>query len=163
MRYLLALFFFVMYAGDNIGLNISLGPGMSLKNLLLYMMLVGIALNAAVARNHRVELGLVLVAFALLITYALVTWIVAVFVLAAPDYEMRESFIRLKSTLVDQYLTFLVFFYGAMHLKDAVWLFRALIWIAIAGNIVTLIDAFNIPNLGIVEARVRDEIGRAHV
>jgi O-antigen ligase len=156
MRYLLAFFFFAMYAGDQLGLDISLGPGLSFKNLLLYSMLVGIALNAAVARNRAFELPSVLVPFGLLILYALITWIAVAFVLSNPDYQMKESFIRLKSSLVDQYLTLLVFFYGVMHAKDTFWLLRTIIWIAILGNVVTLIDTFNVPNLGLVDARARD-------
>jgi len=54
-------------------------------------------------------------------------------------------------------LTFLIFFYGAMHLRNAYWLLRAIVWIAVLGNVVTLIDAFDIPNLGIVEAKVRND------
>jgi O-antigen ligase len=157
MRYLLATFFFVMYTGDNLGLNISLAPGVSVKNLLLYAIFSGIAINAAVARNRSFELPTLFIPFGLLIVYALITWIVASFILAYPDYEMRESFIRLKSSQVDQLLTFFIFFYGAMHLRDAYWLLRAIVWIAVLGNVVTLIDAFDIPNLGIVEAKVRND------
>jgi O-antigen ligase len=156
MRYLLAFFFFVMYAGDQLGLNISLGPGLSFKNLLLYVMLVGIALNAAVARNRDFELPSVFVPFGLLILYALMTWIAVAFVLSDPEYEMGRSFIRLKSTLVDHYLTLLVFFYGTMHAKDTFWLLRAILWMIVLVNIVTVIDTFNVPNLGLIDARARD-------
>lgn len=156
MRYLLAFFFFLMYAGDDFGLNISLAPGLSTKNFLLYAILVGIALNAAVARNRKLELPSVLIPFGLLVLYAFITWVAAAFILEYPDYQMRASFIKLKSSLVDQYLTFLVFFYGVIYNKDACWLLRAIVWTVIVGNAVTLIDSFNVPNLGLVDARLGD-------
>jgi hypothetical protein len=151
MRYLLAFFFFFMYMGDNLGLNISLGPGMSSKNLLLYLILVGIAVNSAVARNRSFELPSVVVPFALVILYAVMTWITVVFILEYPNYGIRESFIALKSSLVDQYVTFLVFFFGLLSLKDSMWLLRAIIWIAILGNVITIVDTLNIPNLGLLD------------
>ena len=155
-RYLLALFFFILYAGNNIGLNISLMPGISLKNLLLYGIFCGIAINAAVARNRSIELSGVLLPFGAIIIYALITCIAAGFIFNVADYDVRASVIRLKSQLVDDFITFIVFFYGVLHARDARWLLRALIWIAVVGNIITLIDAFDVPNLGIVEAKPSD-------
>lgn len=157
MHYVLALFFFVLYTGDNLGLNISLAPGVSLKNLILYIILAGIAINAAVARNRKIEIPGIFVPFGLLIVYALVTWFVLSFILMNPDYGVRESFIRLKSSEVDQLLMLLVFFYGTIHEKDTYWLLRAVLWIVMFGNVITLVDALDIPNLGIVEAKVRND------
>lgn len=156
MRYLLAFFFFVMYAGDSVGLNVGLAPGVSLKNLLLYMMIAGIALNAAVARNRRIELPSVLISFGLLILYAAITWIAVAFVLDSPDYDAKVTFIRLKSTIVDMYLTLIVFLFGVVHARDSIWLLRAMVWIVLIGSIITVVDTFNIPNLGLVDARPRD-------
>lgn len=157
IQYLLGFFFFLMYAGDELGMTVSLGTGLSLKNLLLYSIFTGIAISAAVTRTRSLELLSVIVPFVLIIIYALVTWVAAAFIFDVPHYEVRASFIRLKSSLGDDFLTFLVFFYGVMRARDAHWLMRTILWIAIAGNIVTLIDAFDVPNLNIVEARPRDE------
>jgi len=145
----------MMYAGDHAGLNVSLGPGMSSKNLLLYLILSGIAVNAAVARNRNLDLLSVHILFALLIIYALMSWIAASFIFPTADYEIGRAFISLKSSLVDQYLTFVIFFFGLTNAKDAFWLLRTILWITIIGNIVTLIDTFNIPNLGILESAGR--------
>lgn len=150
MRYLLAVFFFLMYAGDNLGLAVSLAPGVSLKNLLLYLVFTGIAINAAVARNRKVEMTGVLVMFALLIVYALVTWVMLTFVLKDPEYQAKAAFITLKSGFVDQFFTLLIFFYGVLAVKDAMWVLRSIIWIVMLGNLVTVIDTMNIPDLGIL-------------
>lgn len=151
MRYLLAFFFFFMYMGDNLGLNISLGPGMSTKNLLLYLILIGIAVNAAVARNRDFDLPSVVVPFGLLIIYSIMTWITVAFVIEDPNYGLRQSFITLKSSWVDQFLTFLIYLYGILYLKDSWWLLKTIIWIVIIGNVITIIDTFNVPNLGILD------------
>ncbi len=151
MRYLLGFFFLMMYAGDELSLNISLGPGMSTKNLLLYLILVWIALSSAVERNRTFDLRSVLIPFALLIVYAITTWAVVAFILTPVDYDARGAFISIKSSLVDQYLTFVIFLFGVIRAKDAYWLLRLILWITIIGNVVTLIDSFNIPNLGILE------------
>lgn len=152
MRYLLAFFFFLMYIGDDLGANVGFAPGLSTKNLLLYLIVTGIAVNAAVARNRRVELTGVHVLFGLIMLYALITWVTLSFVVQNPEYQVKEALISYKSNLVDQYLTFLIFFYGLLHLKDSMWLLRAMLWIAMIGNIVTIIDTMNIPDLGVLPA-----------
>ncbi|HLT90000.1 MAG TPA: O-antigen ligase family protein [Woeseiaceae bacterium] len=150
MQYLLAAFFFLIYAGDTFGLAVGIAPGLSLKNLLLYLVLTGIFINTAVVRNRKLELTGVLVMFSLLIAYALVTWIVLTFIARDPDYLAKAAFIKLKSGLGDQLMTLLMFFYGCLALKDTKWLLRAIIWIAVIGNVVTVIDTMNIPDLGIL-------------
>lgn len=148
----MAFFFFLLYAGDDLGLSFTLGMGLSSKNILLYLILVGVAINAAVVRNRSLELTSVIVPFGFLVVYAFITWLVVSFILEYPDYSARASFIRLKSSLADQFLMFVAFFYGVIDKRDALWLFRVLVWIVVLGNLVTIVDAFNIPNLGLVNA-----------
>jgi hypothetical protein len=150
MRFLLAFFFFLMYAGNDLGLDLGLAPGLSVKNLLLYLILAGIAVNAAVAQNRKIELTAVMLMFGLLILYAFATWATLSFVLQDPEYEVMAGFVSLKSSLVDQLLTFLIFFYGLLHLKDAMWLLRWIVWIAMLGNLITIIDTMNVPDLGVL-------------
>jgi O-antigen ligase len=149
-KYLLAFFFLLMYAGDTLGLSASLAPGVSIKNMLLYLVLTGIAVNAAVARNRKVELAGAMAMFCGLIGYAFVTWIALTFIVQDPGYLVKGAFIAMKSSLVDQFLTFLIFFYGVLQLKDAMWLIRAMLWIIVLSNVVTIIDTMNIPDLGLL-------------
>lgn len=170
MRFLLAFFFFVMYAGDDLGINVSFAPGLSLKNLLLYAIVAGIAINTAIARNRKFELPSVLIPWGALILYAIVTWIAVTYILAYPGYDAMETLIRLKFGMLDQFLTFLVFFYGVVYFEDAYSLLRMIVWIAIIGNVVTILDTFNIPNLDLVgasqevgeEGRVQGFVGQAN-
>ena len=115
------------------------------------MTFTGIAVNMAVTRNRQLELPEVLLAFGLLILYAALTWMFSAFVFQVPEYEPVPTFVKLKSSLVDQLLTFLVFFYGIIQARDARSLLLVLVWITVVGNIITLVDTFNIPNLGILE------------
>lgn len=150
MKYLLAGFFLLMYAGDRLGLAISLAPGLSIKNLLLYLVIAGLAINTAVTRNRKVELTGVLVVFSLLIGYALVTWAALTFVVKDPDYLAKGAFIAWKSNLVDHFLIFLIFFYSLRQLNEAMWLLRAILWIAMLGNVITVLDTMNMPDLGLL-------------
>lgn len=150
MRYLLAIFFFLIYAGDDVGLAMSLAPGLSFKNLLLYLVFTSIAISAAVTRNRKLEMTGVLVMFPLLILYALVTWVTLTFITQNPEYQVKGAFISLKNGLGDQFLTLLIFFYGLLTLKDAMWVLRAILWIVLLGNVVTVVDTMNIPNLGLL-------------
>ena len=156
LRYLLLFFFFLMLAGHELGLNVALGPGLSTKNLLLYMIVVGIAVTAAVTRNRELELLSVFVPFAVLIAYAILTWVVIIVFFDKPEYSPRATLISLKSTLVDGFLTLAVFFYGVLNRKDARWLLKAIIVLVVISNVVTLVDSLNMPNLGIIDSRLRD-------
>jgi hypothetical protein len=59
----------------------------------------------------------------------------------------------LKTKLIDQFLMLLVFFYGVTTFKDALWLLKWLIWAVIFSCFITIIDTFDIPNLGIITTR----------
>lgn len=155
MRYLLTTFFFLIYAGDNLGLAVSVAPGMSIKNLLLYLVFTGIAINAAVTRNRKVEMLGLFVMFGSLILYAVLTWVTLTFVLHDPEYQAKQAFITLKSGFVDQLMTFLIFFYGLLHVKDAMWLMRSILWVVMLGNVITVVDTMNLPNLGILPPPVK--------
>jgi hypothetical protein len=155
-RYLLLILFMTMLGGDALGLGFSIAPGFSAKNALLYVAAVLIACQAAVTRDRKPEMLSVITPFALLLFYAAFTWLVVVVVLDRPDYYLRPSFIRLKTKLADQLLMLLVFFYGVVSLKDALWLAKALVWVIIGGSLITVIDTFNIPDLGIITMREKD-------
>jgi O-antigen ligase len=52
----------------------------------------------------------------------------------------------------------LVFFYGVTNFKDALWLLKGLIWTTVFSCFITIVDTFDIPNLGIIT--VREDDGR---
>jgi O-Antigen ligase len=156
IRYVLLIVFIAMLGGRALGLDLSLALGISVKNALLYLCAVAIAIESAIARDRKLELLPVIAPFCLVWVYALLTWLVIVLLLDYPHYEPGATLIRMKTKLLDQLLVLLVFFYGINRLKDAIWLLKALVWVIAIGSLVTVIDTFNLPDLGIIKARDTD-------
>ena len=155
-RYLLLFLFIGTMGSRMLGLDFGLAPGISIKNIFLYATLSMIAVESVMAHDRQMELLPVFLPFALLIVYALITWLITVLLLENPHYDPTETLIRLKIKLVDQFLMLLVFFYGVVNWKSALWLLKALVWVVIIGCFVTVVDTFNIPDLGIIAARDSD-------
>lgn len=158
-RSLLFPLFFVLLAADTLGLNLSLAPGLSVKNGMLYAILAWLAIEAALKRNRDLELLSVIVPYGLCVFYALVTWLVVVLIIDYPTYSALQAFISLKSALADHLIVLLVFFYGVATAKQATWLLKAMIWTVIAGNAITVVDVLNIPDLGLIEVREDGRVG----
>jgi len=151
IRFLLFLLFFVMLMADTLGLNLSLAPGLSVKNAFLYMIFATIAIETALARNRKLESLSVIFPFALAVLYAIFTWLVMILIVQHPEYKTLSTLISLKSAFADHLFVFLVFFYGVTSKKDALWLIKAILWVVLIVNIVSVVDYFNIPNLDIVQ------------
>src|SRR5688572_935248 len=139
-----------------LGLDLGIAPGISIKNAMLYAAFSAIAIESALVRNRNVELMEVLLPFALLILYAVLTWLFIVLFLENANYSALATLIRLKAKLVDQFLMLLVFFYGVLNWKDALWLLKSLVWVMIVGCLITVVDTFNILDRRIVMARDMD-------
>src|SRR5690349_10574561 len=101
-----------LLATDALNLELSLAPGLSAKNLLIYCVAVLVALRMVVSRQSVTAMGQIQVAFIVLILYAVITWLVAGLVIQYPRYDMMDAAIKLKSGLVDHYIFFLAFMFG---------------------------------------------------
>jgi hypothetical protein len=101
-----------MMGGRALGLDLSLGPGLSAKNAMLYATAMIIAVDGALAQNRKLELWPVIAPFIMLILYALLTWLVIVLMLDYPYYDPVETLIRMKAKLGDQLLMLMVFFWA---------------------------------------------------
>jgi O-antigen ligase len=156
LKWLLLLLFFALMGSRALGLETGLGPGLSIKNALLYAAATLIAAEAAVARNRRLELLPLLLPFAVLIVYAAMSWLAMVVFVEPPGYDAGETLVRWKTKLVDQFITLLVFYYGVVNREDALWLMKRLLWVVVLGCVITVVDSYNIPDLGIVTAREDD-------
>jgi O-antigen ligase len=145
--------------GFPLGLELSLAPGLSVKNALLYTVTTIIAVQAVVMRNRKLELLSVIVPWALLVAYAVFTWLVIVLALDYPGYAKFGSFLLLKSNFGDLLLVLIVFFYGVLTTNDALRLARTLVWIVVLTNIVAVVDALNVPDLGVTYERRDGRLG----
>ena len=149
MRLLYVLLISTLALSDIFSAGMSLGPGLSVKNALLYPIALGLMFRMAITGRFRMRLPIVNVAFILWITYALLTWIACVTVLHYPGYDAKGAGIELKSELFDSVLFFFVYFYGIEGDRDFFLIAKTLaFWVGLA-NILTLADVAGIVHLGI--------------
>ena len=167
-KHFLLMLFFILFAAQSFAIELSLAPGLSIKNLYLYAMLATLAMNAARAQaqlnynttqkfgsegQESTSLRGLHIAYSVFAFYALLSMLVVIGMFMDKDYDALTSVMTFKSNLLDRYLFFLVFFFGLTSFKDAVWLIKAILVIFILGNSITLMDALDMPDLGIIHQR----------
>jgi O-antigen ligase len=151
--FLLSLFLALMM-GEMLGLDLSFGRGLSVKNLYLYILLVSLVLEAAITRQqYRVAVLDIHLGFWLLLFYACVSWFWTSQISVLPDYSAIDALGSLKGGLFDHYFVFLAFLYGVRSHEDALWVAKYVLWIVIIANGATLIDVLDIPDLGLIHER----------
>lgn len=149
MRLLYVLFIGILAASDILQTGMSLGPGLSVKNALLYPIALGLLFRMALTGRFRMRLPIVNLAFIVWISYALLTWIACVTVIHYPGYDPVNSGIELKSELIDSALFFFVYFYGIEGERDFLLVAKTLAFCIGIANILTLADVAGILHLGI--------------
>jgi O-antigen ligase len=164
VRYILAAFLFFLMAAEVFSWDVSMGPGLSIKNAILYLIALVLMFRIAVER-WRLQAGPIHLCFAILIAYALVTWLVAGLIIEYPGYDLIDSGIRLKSELIDYCIFFLVFYYGTSSRRDAMTVLGALLLAALFANAMTVADVSGIYDLGFEEresGRTEGALGEAN-
>ncbi len=150
-KFLLVSLFAILLSDTMLGLGLSLAPGLSLKNAMLYVLFIALVLEFSVGhRDPLQETWPLYIQWMLLVTYATFTWLVIVLLGIHRGYDGLEGFITLKGQLVDLFLFLLVYMYGPKDASSTLSLLRWLITVLIVVNIITIIDVFNVPNLGII-------------
>jgi O-antigen ligase len=149
MRLLFVLLIGVLATSDIFSAGMSLGPGLSVKNALLYPIALGLLFRMALTGRFRVRLPIVNVAFILWITYAVLTWIACVTMIHYPGYQAIANGIDLKSALIDSALFFFTYFYGVEGERDFFLIAKTLAFCIGIANILTLCDLAGIVHLGI--------------
>ena len=157
--FLLTLLLVVILAATTFGLDLGLAPGLSIKNAFIYLIFVIYLIETAVFRNIQLELPSILVLFAVFIGYCILSWAIAAFLIQPTYYEPIDTMISLKNQRVDHLIVFLLFFFGAQSKAEALRLIRVILWMLIFGNIITVMDGFNIPDLGIIHQREDGRLG----
>lgn len=143
-----------LLATDALNIYLSPVPGLSAKNLIIYCVAVLLALRMVVGRQSVSDMGQMQGAFIAVIGYAFVTWLVAALVIDYGHYDFVGSGILLKSELIDYYIFFLVFLFGAKTPEDAMKIIKGLVLGAVFANVITVLDAFGIVSLGF---RIRED------
>lgn len=148
MRFLLFLIICVLAFSDISGINLSLGAGMSAKNLLVYMGAGWLLLQRAGAPPAEVELRTTRICFMVLIAYAAVTMFIASGVIHYRGYDLFDSAMALKISLIDSFVFFMVFFYGTRTVVDARALLKVLLFVVSIANLFTIAKARGIIDFG---------------
>src|SRR5512146_1365802 len=104
MRLLFILLIGTLTASDILQTGMSLGPGLSVKNALLYPIALGLIFRMALTGRFRMRLPIVNGAFIIWISYAVLTWIACVTMIHYPGYDCLGTFIALTSLLIDSAL-----------------------------------------------------------
>ena len=148
MVWLIVLLIVTFTAGDVLGLEMSLAPGLSVKNGLLYLIAFAIVFRKALGGGERASYLTIHVAFAVLIVYAIVSWLVTAYVIHYPGYRALDGLINLKVRMIDPAMMLFAALYGLKDMKE-VW--TALKWLAgciAAANVATLLDTAGVVHFG---------------
>ncbi len=148
MPTILAIAALFLLTTDALAIDLSLMPGLSAKNLMIYLVAVLIALRMVVARQSIMAMGQMQGAFIVLIAYAIITMLVSALIIEYPGYDLMNAAIKLKNGLVDHFIFFLVFLFGTRTADDAVKVIKGLLLGAVIMNGLTILDAMGYINLG---------------
>src|SRR5215469_9935663 len=140
MRALFVILIGILTASDIFQTGLSLGPGLSVKNALLYPIALGLLFRMALTGRFRMRLPIVNVAFIVWVVYAALTWIACVTMIHYPGYEPLQTGIELKSVLIDSALFFFTCFYALEGEQDFILLTKTLAACIGIANILTLAD-----------------------
>jgi hypothetical protein len=151
--------FLAIWLESVLGIEIGLVPGLSAKNVVLYLTLVWIVLQAALDGSHgglfarRHDYMSLHVAFIGFILLAVVSAVACLTVLRYPDYTVEFTLWTLKAYLIDHYLFMFVFLVGLRNADEARQLAR-LVLIAMAfGILLWAIDYIVGADLGLVSEK----------
>ncbi len=165
IRYMLMLLYVLSAAEGTFGLSLGIVMGLSATNLLLYLLIFAI-LARAVLTNTDIQIPMlgVHVAFGVFATYAALSWMLNS--LFDPTYPSFQALIALKNEVVDNYLFFLVFFFGTNNYDEAKRLFLFALHLIALMTILTILDTGALLDLGIMghdaDGRVEGPIGSAN-
>ncbi len=149
MRLMLIALMSLLIATDFLGRNPGLGPGLSAKNALLYVLVMVLAFRMALTGGVRMRMPALHVAWAVWIAYAILTWLAVSLVVHYSGYDPIVSAFALKSELIDYALYCFVAFYGVRNEDDYRAVLRALAAVVGISSILTLTDLVGLTSLGL--------------
>jgi O-antigen ligase len=149
MRYLLALFIFFLTTVDVFGWTLSLAPGLSIKNAILYVILLTLSARFVVRGGMRWDLPQLHLWFGVLIAYATLSWLVAGMVIQYTGYNFLSSGINLKVALFDNAIIFMLYLYGTQTFRDAMFLLKCILLAVTGANAIALGNFVGIFHIGV--------------
>jgi O-antigen ligase len=149
MRYLLALLILSLTIIDVTDWTLSLAPGLSVKNAIIYLMLLTLSARFVVRGGMRMELPKVHLWFGILIVYATLTWLAAGIVIQYKDYTLLSSAIDLKASLLDNAVVFALYLYGARTLQEVRFVLKWLLLAVTAANAIAIGNVIGLFQVGV--------------
>jgi O-antigen ligase len=148
MRWMLVGLIALLIGTDFTGINPGLGPGLSVKNAMLYLAVMVLAFRMALTGGFRLRMPGMHLAWVAWVGYALLTWLAVSLVLKYHTYEPLASAMALKSELIDCALYCFVAFYIVQTEDDFRFVLHALVGVVGISSVLTLTDLVGITGLG---------------
>lgn len=153
MRMALAGLILFLAVSDGLAWQLSLGHGLSVKNVILYLLALGIAMKFVVQQNFRFELRSIQACFVILLIYAMVSLPAAGYAFGYSRTQMLQSVMAMKGQAIDHLVYFLVSFYALRESSSAYGMIRFLLVAVVFANCTAVLDAFGVMHLGGLEVR----------
>ena len=148
MRYLLALLIFFLATIDVFGWTLSLAPGLSVKNAIIYVIVLTLSARFVVRGGMRLELPELHLWLGVLIAYATLTWLVAGILIQYKSYELLSSGIDLKAQLFDNVIVFALYLYGTQSLHETKFLLKCVLLAVAAANAIAIGNVADLFQIG---------------
>jgi hypothetical protein len=91
-------------------------------------------------------------------SYGILSLFVIVLIIDYPNYDPRKSLITLKAGPVERCMLVLVYFYGCLRGEIALSVLKGMLWLLYIANAIDVVEALNIPNLGLMQERSDDRL-----
>jgi hypothetical protein len=154
MPTILAIAALFLLITDGLDIELSFLPGLSAKNLLIYLIAVAVGMRLIMGRESILTAGKIQAAFLIQFFYAVITMLVAALVIEYPGYDLREVAIKLKVQMLDYYVFFVVFLFGVRTPEEAIKVIKGLLLGAFIANAATVLDALGFVEMGF---RIRED------
>lgn len=155
---LLVITFILLFFSRALEIEGSNITGLSVKNLLLVCCVLSIIVDLTV-RRYKFELpsgvfgplafGIAIAGFSI--------WVIITFGLK-DGFQPTHALVSLKTKLADPFVMLLIAYFVAANSKSPITILRTLVFTVFIGSVLTIVDIFDIPDLGLVT--VREEDGR---
>jgi O-antigen ligase len=163
MRYLLALLIVCITAADVFGWNLSLAPGLSVKNGMIYLLLLALTARFVVSGGMRLELPRIQIWFGILLAYATLTWLAAGILIQYKTFDLVDSGIELKTELFENAIIFFLFLYGPRTLQDADFQLKCLLLAVAIANAIAIGNVTGVSDIGVTVIGVEGNLaGRVY-
>jgi O-antigen ligase len=162
MRYLLALLIICITAADVFGWSLSLAPGLSVKNGLIYLSLLALSARFIWRGGVWMELPRFHFWFGILLAYATLTWLIAGILIQYKTFDLRSSGVDLKAMLFDNAILFALFFYGTRTLEDAGFQLKCLLLAVATANAIAIGNVAGIFDIGLTIVGTGPLAGRVY-